>query len=78
MKWDYQIREYQAQVLSDLERALAAAGSDGWELVLITPHLGIPPSLPPVNLAILKRPAVDGAIAAAPGSTVTVIVKPAP
>jgi len=78
MKWDYQVREYQAKNLADLERALAAAGAGGWELVIIIPHQGIPPPLPPVSLAIFKKPSAGGAVDTLRGSTVTVTVQLAP
>jgi len=68
MKWEYQVREYQAQNLADLERALAAAGPDGWELVTIIPHPMPATSLPPLSNAIFKRPAAGS------GTNVTVNV----
>ena len=58
MKWEYQVREFQARSLTDLERTLGLAGPPAdWELVTIIPHQGIPPPLPPVSLMIFKRPA---------------------
>ena len=75
MKWDYQVREYRAEVLTELKQALAAAGGDGWELVTVIPH-PMPAGIPPKSLAIFKRPAAGGAVLQASAVTVNVQVSP--
>ena len=74
MKWEYQVREYQAELLSELEQALAAAGADGWELVTVIPH-PMPAAVPPKSLAIFKRPAA-GATVQAGAVTVNLQISP--
>jgi hypothetical protein len=58
MKWAYQVRTFQTEVLHSLEQALVEAGDEDWELVTVIPFPGQPPPLPPIALAIFKRPSV--------------------
>ena len=58
MIWNYRVGKFDTASIVSLERELAAAGAEGWELVAIVPH-PVPPPLPPQSLAIFKRPAVQ-------------------